>query len=95
MFLGTGMRVEVFQMVGIDADLSQKMEWRGGASSMAQSLSTLAEMLSGPGAFPALHLLSCRCTSSVVNGGCVGVSGGRALRSSLHVAEWSCVSKRV
>lgn len=91
------MIVEVFQAVGISADLkeSQKIVCSIGDSSIAHSLSTLAGMPSGPGALPILHLLNCWRTSSTVNGGRDGESSGRALSSSSQRAEWSTVSKRV
>lgn len=59
-FLGTGVTADVFQTVDIAAVLydSQETEWRMGESSMAQSLSTLAAMPSGPGVLPDLHLPS-------------------------------------
>ena len=65
-FGGIGAMVEVFHRSGTLAVLyeSNKMEWKTGQSSMAQSFSTLTGMPSGPGALPILHLASCGCTSS-------------------------------
>ncbi len=63
------MMVDVFQRVCIDAVLwDSQMEWRMDESSMAQSLSTLAGMPSGPGALPGLDLPS-NCRTFTKRGG--------------------------
>lgn len=81
--------VDFFHRVGHRAVLYDSciMEYRTGESSIAQSLSTLAGMPSGPMALPILHLLSSCRTSTSVKGGVVGRSEGRALSSSLQMAE--------